>query len=460
MSLFFYFVNIIFSHLRPPALSLARAGRGGWIDQYRLGTFDHAGGASGPAASRDTALRFYPGAGSHLVFVGLCPVLISRHTEGPGPGSGGSGGGGLPASRSGALGRETLRITVPLGTIAWVERIVRRAQALARAREASMTSVYTGDQYGNWRRSGCRPARSVASVILEPGLPEAIIDDARGFLARERWYIERGIPYRRGYLFHGPPGSGKTSFISALAGELALDIYAVNLGNASITDEILAELLAETPSRCIVLLEDIDAAVGTDDESSGSNSTAAVSASASSSASASASSDGSDAGDGAAPGMMRGGASVTYSGLLNTLDGVAAKEGRILILTTNHPERIPQSLVRDGRVDIRRRFGWATPEQAARLLRRFYSSTGAGDEAGDISVESSGGGGGGGGDNAAGNTSINNTATDPVIESAAAAIAERVASCGRNVSMAEVQGALMRFKDDPRLAAEHLASEV
>jgi hypothetical protein len=325
-----------------------------------------------------------------------------------------------------------------------------------------MTSVYTGDQYGNWRRSGCRPARSVASVILEPGLPEAIIDDARGFLARERWYIERGIPYRRGYLFHGPPGSGKTSFISALAGELALDIYAVNLGNASITDEILAELLAETPSRCIVLLEDIDAAVGTDDESSGSNSTAAVSASASSSASASASSDGSDAGDGAAPGMMRGGASVTYSGLLNTLDGVAAKEGRILILTTNHPERIPQSLVRDGRVDIRRRFGWATPEQAARLLRRFYSSTGAGDEAGDISVESSssgGGGGGGGGDDTAGNISINNTATDPVIESAAAAIAERVASCGRNVSMAEVQGALMRFKDDPRLAAEHLASE-
>ena len=43
-------------------------------------------------------------------------------------------------------------------------------------------------------------------------------------------YVERGIPYRRGYLLHGPPGSGKTSFITALAGELGFDICVLNLG--------------------------------------------------------------------------------------------------------------------------------------------------------------------------------------------------------------------------------------
>jgi len=44
-----------------------------------------------------------------------------------------------------------------------------------------------------------------------------------------QWYAERGIPYRRGYLLYGVPGSGKTSLIHALAGELGLDIYALSL---------------------------------------------------------------------------------------------------------------------------------------------------------------------------------------------------------------------------------------
>ncbi len=47
---------------------------------------------------------------------------------------------------------------------------------------------------------------------------EHLINDVDRFISHPNWYIDRGIPYRRGYLLYGPPGSGKTSAIMALAG--------------------------------------------------------------------------------------------------------------------------------------------------------------------------------------------------------------------------------------------------
>ena len=78
--------------------------------------------------------------------------------------------------------------------------------------------------------------------------------------AGRSWYVERGIPYRRGYLLHGPPGSGKTSFITALAGELGFDICVLNLGEAGLTDDRLSHALSNMPPRSFALLEDVDAA--------------------------------------------------------------------------------------------------------------------------------------------------------------------------------------------------------
>jgi chaperone BCS1 len=69
-----------------------------------------------------------------------------------------------------------------------------------------------------------------------------------------------GIPYRRGYLLYGPPGSGKTSFIQALAGELEYNICILNLSERGLTNDRLNHLLTNLPERSIILLEDIDAA--------------------------------------------------------------------------------------------------------------------------------------------------------------------------------------------------------
>jgi chaperone BCS1 len=151
--------------------------------------------------------------------------------------------------------------------------------------------------------------------------------------------VDRGIPYRRGYLLYGLPGSGKSSFIQALAGELDFGIALVNLSERGVTDDRLASLMTSLPARTLLLLEDADAAFTNRRQ---------------------AESDGYS------------GSTVTFSGLLNALDGVAAGEERIAFLTTNHIERLDPALIRPGRVDMTVRIGEATRYQAAEMWDRFY----------------------------------------------------------------------------------------
>jgi len=67
---------------------------------------------------------------------------------------------------------------------------------------------------------------------------------------------------------------------------------------------------------------------------------------------------------------------ITLSGLLNALDGVSSRDGRVLFLTTNHPERLDPALLRAGRVDRKIELGYATPDQARRLYLWFYQGCG------------------------------------------------------------------------------------
>jgi ATP-dependent Zn protease len=74
-------------------------------------------------------------------------------------------------------------------------------------------------------------------------------------ITKNHRYVDRGIPYRRGYLLHGPPGSGKSSFIAALAGAIGYDICVLNLGEGGLTDDRLAHALSTIPAQSLVLLE-------------------------------------------------------------------------------------------------------------------------------------------------------------------------------------------------------------
>ncbi|KAL2915733.1 Complex III assembly protein translocase and chaperone [Polyrhizophydium stewartii] len=242
---------------------------------------------------------------------------------------------------------ETVTITTLSRDRAILEQILEEARQTALARDVGKMVIYTS--YGHeWRQFGApRRRRPFNSVVLDQNIAEIILHDVREFLSGGKWYHDRGVPYRRGYLLYGPPGSGKTSFIQALAGELEYNICILNLSERGLTDDRLAHLLNNVPMRSIILLEDIDAAFPSRTPK--------------------------EEQDARTADKQRGYSStLTFSGLLNALDGVAASEERIIFMTTNHLERLDSALVRPGRVDVRAYIGNATAEQARAMFLRFY----------------------------------------------------------------------------------------
>ncbi|KAH8108653.1 P-loop containing nucleoside triphosphate hydrolase protein [Phellopilus nigrolimitatus] len=230
--------------------------------------------------------------------------------------------------------------------------------------------IFMADSYGSWRWNGARQKRPMSSIVLEPGVKDMLLADCRDFLRSEDWYAERGIPFRRGYLLHGVPGSGKTSLIHSMAGELGLDIYVVSLSSKGMSDNTLATLMGQVPSRCILLLEDLDAAftrsVSRDEKATGTPTSTSSTTESTKSSSSSSATDGS---------------TLSLSGLLNGLDGVAAAEGRLLFATTNHIERLDPALSRPGRMDVWVNFTNATKWQAEGIFKCFFPSRAAKEEA-------------------------------------------------------------------------------
>jgi mitochondrial chaperone BCS1 len=227
-----------------------------------------------------------------------------------------------------------------------------------------------------WHCVSVRPSRPVSTVVLDDEPKAEILMDMNEFLHPKTatWYSNRGIPYRRGYLFHGPPGTGKSSMSFALAGVFGLNIYCLSLSEITLTEENLIVLLNTLPRRCIVLLEDIDSAgvsrpkpPGKDDDDKKADSKKDTATE----------KDGSKA---AAVVVMTPNQpkklvnAISISGLLNAIDGVASAEGRVLIMTTNYPEKLDDALVRPGRVDLKICFDLASKQQIKELFLRMYSA--------------------------------------------------------------------------------------
>lgn len=229
---------------------------------------------------------------------------------------------------------ETVRVTVLFGRVqtlmGWIEE--GRNAARNKDRIGPGLHILRGDY---WDEVGDVPRRSIETVLVDDDRVENTLKDMRWFYSASDWYAARGVPWRRGYLFHGPPGTGKSSLIRALASELGLDIATLDVGRASLTDDDLREAMICAPGGSLIAIEDVDAVFTQRDSAE-----------------------------------KRSG--ISFSGLLNAIDGVAAQEGRALIMTTNHIEKLDPALIRPGRADVHMELGHINAATACRLFVRFF----------------------------------------------------------------------------------------
>lgn len=104
---------------------------------------------------------------------------------------------------------ETVTLTTLFAHRHIFEEIFTEAHQLAASAREGKTIMWAAD-IAVWRPFGdARQKRPIDSVILDQGIKERILADVKDFLESQKWYVDRGIPYRRGYLLYGPPGSGK-----------------------------------------------------------------------------------------------------------------------------------------------------------------------------------------------------------------------------------------------------------
>jgi chaperone BCS1 len=230
--------------------------------------------------------------------------------------------------------RETFAIKLFSRNKQVVYDLIEEARCAAHPVDSERLRILRPD-YNEWCEITKRLLRPLKSVILEDDISGILLQDVKQFLESEKWYNEIGIPYRRGYLLSGPPGNGKSSLVTAIASELRLDICILNLSNHNLNDERLMELMANIPMNSLVLIEDVDCVFQERKKVDDSE-------------------------------------SVTFSGLLNAIDGVMSSEGRLLFLTTNHKEVLDPALTRPGRVDMDIVINNASRSQATHLFSRFF----------------------------------------------------------------------------------------
>jgi hypothetical protein len=223
--------------------------------------------------------------------------------------------------------------------------------------------------------------RSPLEDLIFPQRVKELIREIRLWRNNKPWYQERGIPWKRGWLCFGPPGTGKTALARAFAEELDMPLFVYNLaelGNFELM-KAWSEMQAATP--CVALIEDIDNVFHGREYVARSRFGGAFLLSRPKKKDA-----GKNTGEDERDGESGGGGLLSFDTLLNCLDGVERSEGVFTVITTNdvskvdpalgQPRRLPDGTVefistRPGRIDKAVELTYMEPGDKKLMARRI-----------------------------------------------------------------------------------------
>lgn len=187
---------------------------------------------------------------------------------------------------------------------------IARMESLKKEKKA--IKIYTVSRYGGWDGSKSQSSQKTFDKVYLSA-KDTLVNDLEAFKSKEELYDSLGIPFKRGYMFYGKPGNGKSTLAFAMAERMKYDIYILDL--AAVKDDAFVSTVNSIPSGSIVLLEDIDNFYNKRTPSKDNK--------------------------------------INFSTFLNTLSGVAQKNHIITVMTTNDINAIDDALLRAGRCDVK-----------------------------------------------------------------------------------------------------------
>lgn len=210
----------------------------------------------------------------------------------------------------------------------WVNPVPQRQLAI-------YTTSLTSQGYA-WVQHSTRLHRDLDTIYINEKLKSTLVGELTEFLNSSELYDRYGITWKRIHLFHGPPGSGKTSTMLALASAFNKNIAKLTL-TPDLNSQQVERLFQTVPQNTFLLLEDVDS-LFTERKSN---------------------------------------TSIDFSTLLNCMDGITTVRGSVLFMTTNHVTKLDAAFVRPGRIDLSVEFKLPGTEElrlALKVLGKGFES--------------------------------------------------------------------------------------
>jgi chaperone BCS1 len=185
---------------------------------------------------------------------------------------------------------------------------------------SASTQMY--ENYSEWQSVKSNINKSFSNIFLEKNLESSLKKYIETFENSEDSYIKKGIPYKKGFMFHGFPGNGKTSICHALKNEFNRNLYLLTIDN-NLSKENIIDLIRNVNKNSILLIDDVDIFLKQLNRKSKEK----------------------DSSDNCKK------SPIDLSTILSILDGYTFLNDVIVIMTTNELDSIDKAIIRPGRID-------------------------------------------------------------------------------------------------------------